>query len=100
LNSIHKAVGLIPRTAKANMLVWVRYGGFTLKLSALEAQTRGSSEPGVVAQAFNPGTREAEAGRSLSLGQPGLQSEFQDSQGYTEKPCLEKKKKRLTRVWG
>jgi hypothetical protein len=35
---------------------------------------------------------EAEAGRSLSefRGQPGLQSEFQDSQGYTEKPCLEK----------
>jgi hypothetical protein len=26
-------------------------------------------------------------------GQPGLQSEFQDSQGYTEKPCLEKKQK-------
>jgi hypothetical protein len=26
-------------------------------------------------------------------GQPDLQSEFQDSQGYTEKPCLEKKKK-------
>jgi hypothetical protein len=26
-------------------------------------------------------------------GQPGLQSEFQDSQGYTEKPCLEKKKR-------
>jgi hypothetical protein len=23
-------------------------------------------------------------------GQPGLQSEFQDNQGYTEKPCLEK----------
>jgi hypothetical protein len=23
-------------------------------------------------------------------GQPGLQSEFQDSQGYTDKPCLEK----------
>jgi hypothetical protein len=23
-------------------------------------------------------------------GQPGLQSEFQDSHGYTEKPCLEK----------
>jgi hypothetical protein len=22
------------------------------------------------------------------LGQPGLQSVFQDSQGYTEKPCL------------
>jgi hypothetical protein len=26
-------------------------------------------------------------------GQPGLQSEFQDSQGYTEKPCLEKTNK-------
>jgi hypothetical protein len=25
-------------------------------------------------------------------GQPGLQSEFQHSQGYTEKPCLEKTK--------
>jgi hypothetical protein len=24
-------------------------------------------------------------------GQPGLQSEFQDSQGYTEKSCLKKK---------
>jgi hypothetical protein len=22
------------------------------------------------------------------ISQPGLQSEFQDSQGYTEKPCL------------
>jgi hypothetical protein len=27
------------------------------------------------------------------LGQPGLQNEFQDSQGYTEKPCFEKQKK-------
>jgi hypothetical protein len=26
-------------------------------------------------------------------GQSGLQSEFQDSQGYTEKPCLEKQNK-------
>ena len=26
------------------------------------------------------------------LGQPGLQSELQDCQGYTEKPCLEKQK--------
>jgi hypothetical protein len=25
-------------------------------------------------------------------GQPGLQSEFQDSQGCTEKPCVEKQK--------
>jgi hypothetical protein len=26
--------------------------------------------------------------------QPGLQSEFQDSQGYTEKPCLKKQTKK------
>ena len=30
-------------------------------------------------------------------GQPGLQSEFQDSQGYTEKPCLEKTKTKQKR---
>jgi hypothetical protein len=29
--------------------------------------------------------------------QPGIQSEFQDSQGYTEKPCLGKKKKKKAR---
>jgi hypothetical protein len=30
-------------------------------------------------------------------GQPGLQSEFQDSQGYTEKPCLRKKERKKER---
>jgi hypothetical protein len=30
-------------------------------------------------------------------GQPGLQSEFQDSQGYTEKPCLEKQNKQTNK---
>jgi hypothetical protein len=29
-------------------------------------------------------------------GQPGLQSEFQDNQGYTEKPCLEKQTNKQT----
>jgi hypothetical protein len=42
----------------------------------------------VVAHAFNPSTWETEAGGFLSS------SEFQDSQGYTEKPCLEKPKKK------
>jgi hypothetical protein len=32
-------------------------------------------------------------------GQPGLQSEFQDSQGLTEKPCLEKKKKKRKEIF-
>jgi hypothetical protein len=31
-------------------------------------------------------------------GQPGLQSEFQDSQGYTEKPCLEKTKNKTKKI--
>jgi hypothetical protein len=31
-------------------------------------------------------------------GQPGLQSEFQDSQGYTEKPCLKKPKQSKTKT--
>jgi hypothetical protein len=44
----------------------------------------------MAAHAFNPSTWEAEAGGFLSWSQPGLQSEFQDSQDYTEKPCLKK----------
>lgn len=47
--------------------------------------------PDVVAHTFDPSTREAKAGGSLWVpGQPGLQSEFQDSQGYPEKPYLQK----------
>jgi hypothetical protein len=33
-------------------------------------------------------------------GQPGLQSEFQVSQGYTEKPCLEKQKQQQQQKLG
>jgi hypothetical protein len=36
--------------------------------------------------------RQSQAGFWVQ-GQPGLQSEFQDSQGYTEKSCLENKTK-------
>ena len=46
---------------------------------------------------FNPSTQEVEAGRFLSRGQPGLQSEFQNSQGYTEKPCFKKQKQKKER---
>jgi hypothetical protein len=31
--------------------------------------------------------------RQADFSLPGLQSEFQDSQGYTEKPCLKKQNK-------
>jgi hypothetical protein len=43
--------------------------------------------------AFNPSTWEA---GSLS-SRPAWSTEFQDGQGYTEKPCLKKKKKRKKR---
>ena len=46
----------------------------------------------VVTHTFNPSTWEADAG---VWGQHGLQSEFQDSQGYTEKSCFKKPKKEL-----
>jgi hypothetical protein len=53
----------------------------------------------VVVHGFNPSAWEAEAGGFLSSrGQPGLQSEFQDSQGYTEKPCLKKQKQTNKKV--
>jgi hypothetical protein len=43
---------------------------------------------GVVAHAFNPSTFEAEAGGFQSSRPAWSTSEFQDSQGYTEKPCV------------
>ena len=46
-------------------------------------------QPGMVAHAFNPSNREAEAGGFLSL-RPAWSTEFQDSQDYMEKPGLGK----------
>ena len=51
---------------------------------------------GVVAHAFNTNTGEAEAGRSWVWEQPGLQSKFQYSQGYTEKAHLKLNKTKAT----
>jgi hypothetical protein len=48
----------------------------------------------VVAHAFNPSTWEAEAGGFRVRGQPGLQSEFQDSQGYIHRETLSRKIKK------
>ena len=45
---------------------------------------RKGDSPGVLVHTFNPSTREAEAGGFLSSRPAGLQSEFQDSQGYRE----------------
>lgn len=45
--------------------------------------------------AFSPGIQEAEAGRLLSLRPAYLQTEFQDSLGNAEKPCLENLKDSL-----
>ena len=53
----------------------------------------------MVAHDFNANTWETEAGGFLS-SRPAWATEFQDSQGYTEKPCLEKpNKKKKKRVW-
>ena len=46
----------------------------------------------VVVLTFTPSTCEAEAGEFLRWGQSDLQSEFQDSQGYTGNPVLKKQK--------
>jgi hypothetical protein len=51
----------------------------------------------MVVHTYNPSTWEAEASGFLNLSQPGLQSEFQDNQGYTEKPCLKKQKQNKTK---
>jgi hypothetical protein len=48
-----------------------------------------SSSTGHVGHTFNPSTLNAESESEFK----GLQSEFQDSQGCTEKPCLEKQNK-------
>jgi hypothetical protein len=50
----------------------------------------------MVAHAFNPSTHSGGRGRRISEFEASLvyKSEFQDSQGYTEKPCLEKPKKK------
>jgi hypothetical protein len=46
----------------------------------------------MVAHAFNTNTWEAEAGGFLSSRPAWSTAWFQDSQGYTEKPCLENQK--------
>jgi hypothetical protein len=45
---------------------------------------------GMVVHTLDPSIWEAEAGRFL-ISRPAWSTEFQDSQGYTEKPCLENK---------
>ena len=51
----------------------------------------------MMVHAFNPSTWKAEAGGSLS-SRPAWSTEFQDSQDYIEKPCLEKKKIQKTKT--
>ena len=45
-----------------------------------------------MAHAFNPSTLVAEADGSVCVNPPSLQNEYQDSQSYAEKLCLEKTK--------
>jgi hypothetical protein len=63
-----------------------------------EMQYKTLSHRTVVVRTFNPTTQEARLGGSLWVwGQPGLQSEFQNNQSYTEgKLCLSKAKQNKT----
>lgn len=47
----------------------------------------------MVAHTFNLSTQEAEVDRSLNSRPARSTGEFQDTLGYTEKPCLKKQKK-------
>jgi hypothetical protein len=58
---------------------------------------KGKLSQAVVACTFNSIGRQRQAGFWVR-GQPGLQSEFQDSQGYTEKPCLKKQNKKQNKT--
>ena len=53
---------------------------------------------GVVAYALIPALGRQKQADFWIWGQPGLQSRFPDSQGYTEKTCLEKTKQNKTKV--
>jgi hypothetical protein len=44
-------------------------------------------KPGMVAHAFNPALGRQKQADFWVQGKPGLQNEFQNSQGYIEKPC-------------
>jgi hypothetical protein len=58
-----------------------------------------NSCPTVVAHTFDPSTWERRQVDFWVGGQPGLQSEFQDSQGYTEKNAILKNKTKQN-SWG
>ena len=53
-------------------------------------------EPAVV---VHTSIQEAQAGRRISVGwgQPGLQGKSQDSQDYTQKPCLKNKQNKTNK---
>lgn len=59
----------------------------------------GAGAPSSSVAPFYPNPREAEAASFQVQDQPGLPSEFHDSQGYTVKPCLKKPAKQRQNVW-
>jgi hypothetical protein len=65
------------------------HGLLRSELKKKKKRKKESKSQAMVAHAFNPNSWEAEAGRFLG-SRPAWSTEFQDSQDYTEKPCLEK----------
>jgi hypothetical protein len=69
--------------------IWMWTGGLWTVEQSVEAEFERQR---TVVHAFNPSPPEAEACSTWALwgqGQPGLQSKFQESQGYTDKLGLE-----------
>ena len=78
-------------------LEWLGVWGITEDMqtsNTIMKYEKAERQLGVVVFTFNSSTWKAEAGGSLwGQGQPGLCSEFQNSQGYVERPCLKDKRK-------
>ena len=83
-------ISVLPRGANSNLSQYFLCILFSNLQLSFRVHISGQS---VVVYTFNLSTQEAEAGGSLWVqGLPNLQSEFQESQGYPEKPCFKKKK--------
>ena len=80
------------KNKKEKIIRYQSISTFFWEIRKIFQQTSKQKMPGMTTYTFNPSTQEAETGRSLwAWGQPGLQSKFQDSQSYTEKPCSKNK---------
>jgi hypothetical protein len=92
------AASMVPRILPITCLAWQAAGRLSWHIWPERKCESGLVSPYIIGRSswvvvctFNPSTWKAEAGGSLWVpDQPGLQSKFQDSQGYIEIPCFQK----------